>query len=99
MTALTLEAVTKIYPRAGKVADAINLQVQDGEFFTFLGPSGCGKSTILRMIAGFEEPSSGKIFLADCDVTYDPPNRRQIGFVFQNYALFPHMPVEKNIAF
>jgi iron(III) transport system ATP-binding protein len=99
VTALTLEALTKTFPRAGKVVDAIDLQIRGGEFFTLLGPSGCGKSTTLRMIAGFEEPTSGRILFDQVDVTYQPPNQRNIGFVFQNYALFPHLTVAKNIAF
>ena len=99
MTALTLEALTKTFPRAGKVVDAIDLEIRQGEFFTLLGPSGCGKSTTLRMIAGFEEPSSGRILFDAADVTNDPPNKRDIGFVFQNYALFPHLSVFQNVAF
>jgi iron(III) transport system ATP-binding protein len=99
VTALTLEALTKTFPRAGKVVDSIDLQIEQGEFFTLLGPSGCGKSTTLRMIAGFEEPTGGRILFDRVDVTYEPPNRRNIGFVFQNYALFPHMSVAKNVAF
>jgi iron(III) transport system ATP-binding protein len=99
VTALTLEALTKTFPRAGKVVDSIDLQIEHGEFFTLLGPSGCGKSTTLRMIAGFEEPTGGRILFDNIDVTYDPPNRRDIGFVFQNYALFPHLSVAKNVAF
>ena len=99
MTALTLEALTKTFPRAGKVVDSIGLRIEEGEFFTLLGPSGCGKSTTLRMIAGFEEPTSGRILFDNVDVTNDPPNRRNIGFVFQNYALFPHLTVAKNVAF
>jgi iron(III) transport system ATP-binding protein len=79
--------------------DSIDLVVRPGEFFTLLGPSGCGKSTLLRIIAGFEEPSGGRIFFDDRDVTDEPPNRRGIGFVFQNYALFPHLSVSENVAF
>jgi iron(III) transport system ATP-binding protein len=99
VTALTLEALTKTFPRAGKVVDSIDLKIKQGEFFTLLGPSGCGKSTTLRMVAGFEEPTGGRILFDDVDVTYDPPNRRGIGFVFQNYALFPHLSVARNVAF
>jgi iron(III) transport system ATP-binding protein len=99
VTALTLEALTKTFLRAGKVVDSIDLEIRQGEFFTLLGPSGCGKSTTLRMIAGFEEPTSGRILFDGADVTNDPPNRRDIGFVFQNYALFPHLSVAKNVAF
>ena len=99
MTVLRLEALSKTFQRAGKVVDSIGLRIEDGEFFTLLGPSGCGKSTILRLIAGFEEPDGGRIFFDERDVTYDPPNRRGIGLVFQNYALFPHLSVAKNVAF
>jgi iron(III) transport system ATP-binding protein len=75
------------------------MQIEDGEFFTLLGPSGCGKSTILRMIAGLEEPDGGRILFGARDVTRDPPNKRGIGMVFQNYALFPHLSVAQNVAF
>ena len=77
----------------------VSLAVAEGELLTLLGPSGCGKSTTLRMIAGFEEPSEGKISIDDRDVTHVLPNRRGIGFVFQNYALFPHLSVFENVAY
>ena len=96
---LTLEALTKSFQRAGTVVDSVNMKIEDGEFFTLLGPSGCGKSTILRMIAGLEEPDSGRILFETRDVTRDPPNKRGIGMVFQNYALFPHLSVARNVAF
>ncbi|HEX3907222.1 MAG TPA: ABC transporter ATP-binding protein [Mycobacteriales bacterium] len=79
--------------------DHIDLAIDQGEFFSMLGPSGCGKTTTLRMIAGFEEPTSGKVLLYGSDVTSVPPNKRDVNMVFQNYALFPHMSVEDNIAF
>ncbi len=96
---LTLEALTKTFQRAGTVVDSLDMQIEDGEFFTLLGPSGCGKSTILRMIAGLEEPDSGRILFESRDVTREPPNKRGIGMVFQNYALFPHLSVSQNVAF
>jgi iron(III) transport system ATP-binding protein len=99
VTVLRLEGLTKTFQHAGTVVDAIDLQINHGEFFTLLGPSGCGKSTTLRMVAGFEEPTRGHIFFGDRDVTFDPPNRRGIGMVFQNYALFPHLSVAQNVAF
>jgi iron(III) transport system ATP-binding protein len=99
VTALTLEALTKTFQRAGTVVDSVSLRIEEGEFFTLLGPSGCGKSTILRMVAGFEEPTQGRVFFDQRDVTFEPPNRREIGLVFQNYALFPHMSVARNVAF
>ncbi|WP_245548143.1 ABC transporter ATP-binding protein [Nocardia pneumoniae] len=73
--------------------------IHAGEMFTLLGPSGCGKSTLLRMIAGFVAPTSGRILFGDKDVTATPPNRRDTGMVFQNYALFPHMTVAENVAY
>ena len=79
--------------------DAINLEVRDGEFFSLLGPSGCGKTTTLRMIGGFEEPTSGLIELNGQDVTWLPPYKRNVNTVFQNYALFPHLSIADNIAF
>lgn len=77
----------------------INLRVEDGQFFTFLGPSGCGKTTILRLIAGFIPPSSGTIFLNDVNITCLEPEKRNVGMVFQNYALFPFMTVIENIEY
>lgn len=77
----------------------VNLDVQPGEFLTFLGPSGCGKTTTLRMIAGFETPSSGQILVDGVDITNVPANERGLGFVFQNYALFPHMTIFDNVAY
>ena len=77
----------------------INLQIEPGEFASLLGPSGCGKTTTLRLIAGFDSPSRGRILLGGRDVTRLPPNRRKLGMVFQNYALFPHMTVAENIGF
>jgi len=99
VTVVRLEGLTKTYPRRGNVVDSINLGIEQGEFFTLLGPSGCGKSTTLRMIAGFDEPTSGRIFFGDRDVTHAPPNQRGIGFVFQSYALFPHLTVARNVSF
>jgi len=92
------ENVTKKF--GGKAAvDGLNLSIDPGKFVTLLGPSGCGKSTTLRMLGGFELPSSGRIYLAGEDVTTLPPNRRNVNIVFQDYALFPHMSVGRNIAF
>jgi spermidine/putrescine transport system ATP-binding protein len=79
--------------------DHIDLEVQDGEFFSLLGPSGCGKTTTLRMIGGFEQPTSGLIELQGEDVTWLPPFRRNVNTVFQNYALFPHLTIYENVAF
>jgi spermidine/putrescine transport system ATP-binding protein len=79
--------------------DHIDLEVRDGEFFSLLGPSGCGKTTTLRMIGGFEEPTSGLIELQGQDVTWLPPYKRHVNTVFQNYALFPHLTIFENVAF
>ena len=79
--------------------DAIDLDIYQGEFFALLGPSGCGKTTLMRMLAGFEDPSAGQITLAGTDLAGVPPNRRPVNMMFQSYALFPHMSVWDNIAF
>jgi spermidine/putrescine ABC transporter ATP-binding subunit len=78
---------------------SINVEIRPGELLTLLGPSGCGKTTTLRMIAGFQEPSAGRIFVGGEDITSLPANRRDMGFVFQNYALFPHLSVFENVAY
>jgi spermidine/putrescine transport system ATP-binding protein len=79
--------------------DGIDLHIVGGEFFSLLGPSGCGKTTTLRMIAGFEQPTEGRILLDGVDVAYTPPHKRNVNTVFQNYALFPHLNVFDNVAF
>jgi spermidine/putrescine transport system ATP-binding protein len=79
--------------------DRISLEIESGEFFSLLGPSGCGKTTTLRMIGGFELPTSGRILLRGADVTNDPPDKRPVNMVFQHYALFPHLNVGDNVAF
>jgi spermidine/putrescine ABC transporter ATP-binding subunit len=78
---------------------ALDLALEQGEFLTLLGPSGCGKTTTLRMIAGFVDPTAGRILMDGSDITRLPPNKREVGMVFQNYALFPHLTVSQNIAF
>ena len=98
MSTLSLNKVNKHFKTLHAVKD-VSFDVIEGHFVSLLGPSGCGKTTTLRMIAGFEEVSSGTIHLAGKDVTYDPPYKRNTGMVFQNYALFPHMTVRKNIEF
>ena len=77
----------------------ISLDIEEGEFITLLGPSGCGKTTTLRLIAGFNDPDQGQILLGDQDITNLPPQKREIGMVFQDYALFPHLTIKENIAF
>ena len=98
MKAVRINDVSKKFGDVLSVHD-LELDIKSGEFFTFLGPSGCGKTTTLRMIAGFYYPSKGKIYFDNQDVTTLQPNKRNIGMVFQNYALFPHMTVDENIAF
>ncbi|PYN22396.1 MAG: polyamine ABC transporter ATP-binding protein [Candidatus Rokuibacteriota bacterium] len=98
MSAITLSGLTKRFGNVVAVDD-LHLDVQDGELMALLGPSGCGKTTTLRAIAGFELPDSGDIDFGDHRVTNLPPERRNIGMVFQNYALFPHMTVAQNVAF
>jgi ABC-type Fe3+/spermidine/putrescine transport system ATPase subunit len=95
---LRLEALSKRFGSTVAVDD-LSLEVRQGEFLSLLGPSGCGKTTTLRMIAGFESPTAGQIVLGDRDVTRLPPQRRGMGMVFQNYALFPHLDVFENVAF
>ncbi|MPV35551.1 ABC transporter ATP-binding protein [Georgenia subflava] len=101
MVDVRLESIVKRFPRGGDTpaVDDVNITVNDGEFFTLLGPSGCGKTTTLRMVAGFYFPTSGTISFGDDDVTRRPPNKRDTGMVFQNYALFPHLTVEQNVAY
>ena len=93
-----LEGLTKRYG-AFQAVRGIDLDIPPGEFFSLLGPSGCGKTTTLRMIAGFERPSAGKVLLDGRDVSGTPPNRRNVNTVFQNYALFSHLTVAENVAF
>jgi spermidine/putrescine ABC transporter ATP-binding subunit len=95
---LAVENVTKTFGAVTAVDD-LSLSIRDNEFFALLGPSGCGKTTLLRMIAGFEQPDSGRILLAGEDITALKPNRRPINLMFQSYALFPHMTAYANVAY
>ena len=100
--ALELKNVKKVFEKDGKkliAVDSTSLEVEKGELVTFLGPSGCGKTTTLRMVAGFETPTSGTITFGGKDMTNVPVNKRGIGFVFQNYALFPHMTIYNNVSY
>jgi putative spermidine/putrescine transport system ATP-binding protein len=97
-TFLTIENVTKSFG-ATTVVRNVDIAIEKGEFVSFLGPSGCGKTTTLRMVAGFEGPTTGRIVINGKDVTNLKPNQRNIGMVFQSYALFPNMTVAQNIAF
>jgi spermidine/putrescine ABC transporter ATP-binding subunit len=98
MSQVVLERISKRYGTITAL-DELDLTALDGELLTLLGPSGCGKTTTLRLIAGFLEPSNGRILIGDRDVTHDPPNRRNLGMVFQSYALFPHLSVGENVGF
>ena len=95
---VTLKKLSKKYAETLAV-DKLDLTIEPGSLHFILGPSGCGKTTTLRMLAGLEKPSSGQLFFNDQDVTYLSPSERNIGMVFQNYALWPHMTVEKNISY
>jgi putative spermidine/putrescine transport system ATP-binding protein len=99
MTFLTLTGVQKTFPGGVVAVEDFNLEAVRGEFVSFLGPSGCGKTTTLRMIAGFEKPTGGTIVIDGTDITYRSPNQRNVGMVFQSYALFPNMSVADNIGF
>ncbi|WP_409518392.1 MULTISPECIES: ABC transporter ATP-binding protein [unclassified Haematobacter] len=99
---ITIRRVSKAFGRGEasvRALDDVSLEIAQGEFFTLLGPSGCGKTTLLRMIAGFEMPTEGEIFLDGAAISHLPPNRRPVNTVFQSYALFPHLTVAENIAF
>ncbi|MFN3663974.1 ABC transporter ATP-binding protein [Yoonia sp.] len=97
--AVSLNALTKRFNAAAPSVNNINLEIAPGTLVTLLGPSGCGKTTTLRMIAGLETPSEGRIMIGDTDVTRMPPERRDVTMVFQSYALFPHMDVYANVAY
>jgi spermidine/putrescine transport system ATP-binding protein len=100
--AIELVGVAKEFHSHGEVVAAVkrvDLAISEGEFFSMLGPSGCGKTTTMRMIAGFEDPTRGAVYLHGVDVTQIPPNKRDVNMVFQSYALFPHMSVFENVAF
>ena len=102
LPAIELSGVTKDFHAGGEVISAVremDLQIREGEFFSLLGPSGCGKTTTMRMVAGFEEPTTGTVWLQGTDVTSAAPNKRDVNMVFQSYALFPHMDVFENVAF
>jgi multiple sugar transport system ATP-binding protein len=100
MASVTYETASRLYPGSDKPAvDRLDLEIADGELMVFVGPSGCGKSTSLRMLAGLEEVTEGRILIGDRDITNLPPKDRDIAMVFQNYALYPHMTVADNMAF
>ena len=100
---VSVQGLSKRYRHAVKgevwAARDVQLEARPGEFLTLLGPSGCGKTTTLRMVAGFEAPDEGRVGIGGRDVTALPANQRDIGFVFQNYALFPHLTIFENVAY
>jgi multiple sugar transport system ATP-binding protein len=99
MAGVSVESLSKVFPNGTRAIDGISLSVEDGELFALLGPSGCGKTTLLRILAGLEAPSSGRIRIGGRDVTSVPPAGRNVAMVFQDYALFPHMTVAENISY
>ena len=99
MASVTMDNLTKVYPNGVAAVIDFDLEVADGEFLVLVGPSGCGKSTALRMVAGLETISGGELRIGDRVVNDLPPKERDIAMVFQNYALYPHMTVEQNLAF
>ncbi len=105
MLEIAIENVSKVFPPAGRgdvpvrAVDRVSCTIARGEIFFLLGPSGCGKTTLLRMLAGFVQPSEGRVLFDGVDVTNAPPERRQLAMVFQNYALWPHMTVAANVRF
>ncbi|MEO1193665.1 MAG: ABC transporter ATP-binding protein [Pseudomonadota bacterium] len=96
---VSIEGVSKRFSGGVTAVDAVDLEIARGEFFALLGPSGCGKTTLLRMLAGFEVPSEGRILIDGEDMSATPPNRRPINMVFQSYAVFPHMTVARNVGY
>src|SRR5258707_14834300 len=96
---LVLDAITHRYPGGAAAVENINLDVKGGEIIALLGPSGCGKTTLLRIVAGFIAQTEGRIIIGDDIVDALPPNRRAVGIVFQNYALFPHLSISENVGY
>jgi len=99
LAGVTFDAVTKTYPDGTTAVNAMDLEISDGEFMVLVGPSGCGKTTALRMVAGLEEISRGRLLIGDRVVNHVPSRDRDIAMVFQSYALYPHLSVYENIAF
>ncbi len=96
---LVVDGITHRYPGGAIAVENINLDVKGGEIIALLGPSGCGKTTLLRIVAGFIAQTEGRIIIGDDIVDRLPPNRRAVGIVFQNYALFPHLTIAENVAY
>ena len=99
MSEIRLEQVGKVYAGDVRAVDDVNLTIESGEFMVLVGPSGCGKSTLLRMVAGLEEVTEGEIWIGDREVARLAPRDRDIAMVFQNYALYPHLTVAKNLGY
>src|SRR4051794_2001924 len=99
LAAVTFDGVAKVYPDGTRAVDHFDLDIRDGEFMVLVGPSGCGKTTALRMLAGLEDISAGRVVIGDRVVNHVPPRDRDIAMVFQSYALYPHLSVYENIAF
>ena len=99
MAVITVDGLSKVFDKGATAVDNVSLEVGDGEFMVLVGPSGCGKSTLLRMIAGLESVTHGGVLIDGRDVTYSPSKDRDLAMVFQNYALYPHMTVRKNLGF
>src|SRR3981081_3263582 len=95
---IVIESINKTFG-AFTAVDSVNLRIYKGEMFALVGASGCGKTTLLRMLAGFATPSTGRILIEDVDMTKVPPHERPVNMMFQSYALFPHMTVEENVGY
>src|SRR5689334_6288713 len=99
MASVTLDRLTKAFGTAHTAVRGLTLEIADGELLVLVGPSGCGKSTVLRLIAGLESATSGRVLIGGDDVTGIPPQQRDVAMVFQSYALYPHMTVRQNLGF
>ncbi len=99
MSSISLQNVTKVYPNGVKAVEEVSLEIADGELMVLVGPSGCGKTTLMRMIAGLERVTDGRVLIGDQDMTTAAPKERDVAMVFQNYALYPHMTIGENIGF
>src|SRR5687767_9874767 len=97
MASVELDRLVVQYGTGAPVLDGLDLRIAEGEFFVLVGPSGCGKSTVLRVLAGLERPTSGTVRIGGIDITSTPAHDRDVAMVFQNYAIYPHMSVRRNI--